>query len=153
MNRPSLPELIAQAGFAPGEFDKSRNLRGAVCSGIATTDQQAEYSQYAHKWDAYARLITQRDQAEAIEAAAPDPARHDADPDGGLGAAMAQHRAGKSPAMTVVRPRLIQVDVSGGRGAMMDIPEAQPLPMFRCSADSGGLQRIAAGLAAANKKP
>jgi hypothetical protein len=153
MSRPSLPELIAQAGFAPGEFDKSRNLRGAVCSGTATIDQQAEYSQYAHKWDIYARLLTQRDQAEAIEAAAPSATRHDADPDGGLGAAMRRHRDNQPPPKVVVRSRLIQVDVSGGRGAMMDIPEAQPLPMFRCSADSGGLQRIAAGLAAANKKP
>jgi hypothetical protein len=153
MTRKSTPELIREAGFAPGEFDQSRHFRGRICDGSATPEDQLAYQPFAAKWSRYAELLAERDQADAHQAAAPDPARHDADPDGGLGAAMAQHRAGKSPAMTVVRPRLIQVDVSGGRGTMMDIPEAQPLPMFRCSADSGGLQRIAAGLAAANKKP
>jgi hypothetical protein len=152
MSRPSTIELYAEAGFLPGEVAASGPLRSAFCSGTASADQLAEYSPFATKWNCYAELLAERDQADARERQAPSASRHDADPDGGLGAAMAQHRAGKPPPKVVVRSRLIQVDVSGGRGAMMDIPEAQPLPMFRCSADSGGLQRIAAGLAAATKR-
>jgi hypothetical protein len=150
MSRPSTIELYGQAGFQAGEVAASRPLRSAVCAGTATPEQLAEYSQYANKWNEYARLTAERDQADQLAASAPSPGRHDADPDGGLGAALRQHRDNQPPPKVVVRSRLIAVDM--GEGSLQNIPEAQPLPQYRGSADATGHQRIAAGLAAASKK-
>jgi hypothetical protein len=144
MTRLTTIELYAQAGFGPGEVAASGPLRSAVCAGTATPDQLAEYSHYANKWNEYARLTAERDQADAIEQRAPDPARHSGDTS--LGEAIREHRdnqAGRR--LTIHRVKMIPVDVGGG--GLQDMPEAQPLPMFRGSSSSTGHERIAAAFA------
>jgi hypothetical protein len=150
MTRKGTYELIIEAGFGPGEVGASGHLRAAVCAGTATADQLAEYSQYAAKWNRYAELTAERDQAEARERLAPDVTRHDADPDGGLGAAFRAYRDGQSGrSLTVVRPKMIQVDM--GEGGMQNLPEQAEWPLYRGSAGSGGAERIRQGLSS-NKK-
>lgn len=140
MTKKSTIELYVLAGFEPGEVAVSGPLRAAFCTGTATSDQLAEYSKYADKWNEYTRLTIEQDQAVRREAAAPDPTG-----DVGLGAALRQHRDGQSGrALTVVRPRLIAVDT--GNGAMIDVPEAPEWPLYRGSAGATGHERIAAGL-------
>lgn len=151
MSRATTTELYALAGFEAGEVAASGPLRSAVCAGVASPEMLAEYSPFASKWNRYAELLAERDQADAREAAAPDPGRHHADPDTSLGEALRQHRDGQSGRrLTVVRPRLIAVDVGGG--GMQNIPEQPEWPMYRGSAGSGGHQIIAAGLNSADKK-
>lgn len=152
MTRPSTIELYAQAGFQAGEVSASRNLRSAFCAGTATVDQLAEYSQYADKWNRYAELEAANDQAVRREAAAPDPTRHDADPDGGLGAAFRAHRDGQAGRrLTVHRVKMVSVDM--GEGGMQDLPEAPPLKVFLGSAGScSGHERIRADLNSRKKR-
>jgi hypothetical protein len=150
MTKKFMSELYAEAGFGPGEVEKSRNLRAAFCTGTATPGQLAEYAQYSDKWNEYSRLTIEQDQAEALERQAPSPGRHDADPDGGLGSAMRQLRNNQPPPRTVVRTRLVQVDM--GEGGLQNIPEAQSLPLYRGSADATGHRIIAAGLSANTKR-
>lgn len=146
MTRLSHSEMIAKAGFEPGEFNQSRNLRAAVCNGTATSDQLAEYSQYAHKWDEFSRLTIERDQADQLERQAPDPARHSGDTS--LGAALADLRSGQAGrAPVVIRPQMVRVDVSGGNGGMQDIPAPEQWPMYRGSSSSTGHEKIAAAFA------
>lgn len=146
MTKKSTIELYVLAGFEPGEVAASGPLRAAFCTGTATADQLAEYSKYADKWNEYTRLTIEQDQAVRREAAAPDPTRHDADQSGGLGSALADLRAGQAGRrLTVHRVKMIPVDVGGG--ALQDMPEAQPLPMYRGSSSSTGHERIAAAFA------
>lgn len=146
MSRKDTHDLMIEAGFGPGEVAASGPLRSAFCTGTATADQLAEYAQYAAKWNRYAELTAERDQAEARERAAPDPTRHSGDQSGGLGAALADLRAGQAGrTLTVVRPRLIAVDT--GNGAMIDVPEAPEWPKFVGSAGATGHERIAAAFA------
>ena len=148
MSLKSTVELYVMAGFEPGEVAVSGPLRAAFCTGTATADQLAEYSKYADKWNEYTRLTIEQDRAVRREAAAPDPTRHSGDQSGGLGAALADLRAGQAGrAPVVVRPRMISVDVSGGNGGMMDVPEPEEWPLFVGSAGSTGHQRIAAAFA------
>jgi hypothetical protein len=149
MTRKSTPELMAEAGFLPGEVAASGPLRSAFCAGTATADQLAEYGKYSHKWNRYAELVAERDQTDAIERQAPDPARHSGDTS--LGEALRQHRDGQAGrTLTVVRPRLIAVDVGGG--GMQDLPEQPAWPKFRGSAGSGGAEIIRKGLNANTKR-
>jgi hypothetical protein len=147
--RKDIATLAQEAGFLPGELEKSRNLRAAICNGTATAEDQLAYQPFAPKWDAYARLVTQRDQADQLERQAPDPARHSGDTS--LGEAIREHRDGQAGRrLTVHRVKMIPVDVGGG--GLQDMPEAQPLRMFRGSSSSTGHEKIAAGLSAAEKK-
>jgi hypothetical protein len=149
MTRATTIELYAEAGFKTGEVSASRNLRSAFCNGTATSEQLAEYAQYAPKWDEYARLEGERDQADRREAAAPDPARHSGDTS--LGEALRSHRDGQAGRrLTVHRVKMIPVDVGGG--ALQDMPEAPPLPQHRGSSSSTGHERIAAAFNSASKK-
>jgi hypothetical protein len=139
-------EMISQAGFLPGEVEASRNLRAAVCNGTASAEDQLAYGPFAAKWDKFSELIGERDRLDQIERLAPDPARYDADQGGGLGSALADLRAGQAGRrLTVHRVKMIPVDVGGG--ALQDMPEAQPLPMYRGSSSSTGHERIAAAFA------
>lgn len=121
MTRLSTIELYAQAGFTAGEVAASSNLRTSVCNGTASAEDQLAYGPFAAKWDKFAELMAERDQADQLAASAPSPSRHDADPDGGLGSALRQHRDGQAGrTLTVVRPRMIAV--SDGTGSLMDVP-------------------------------
>lgn len=152
MTRPSTIELYSLAGFQPGEVAASGPLRSAVCAGTATTDQLAEYSPFAAKWNRYAELLAEHDQADARERQAPDPTRHDADPDGGLGAAFRAHRDGQAGRrLTVHRVKMVSVDM--GEGGFQDLPEAPPLKVYLGSAGScSGHERIAADLNSRKKR-
>jgi hypothetical protein len=150
MTRPTTSELYSLSGFTAGEVEKSRHLRGRICDGTATPEDHLAYQPFAAKWNRYAELLAERDQADAIEQRAPSPGRHDADPDASLGAALRQHRDNQPGPRTVIRTRLVQVDM--GEGGLQNIPEAQPLPQYRGSADASGHRIIAAGLNSADKK-
>lgn len=149
-SRPTTIELYSQAGFQAGEVEASRNLRAAVCNGTASAEDQLAYQPFAAAWSRYSELVSQRDQADAREATAPDPARHDADQDGGLGSALRRHRDGQPPPKVVIRPKMIRVD--DGTGSLMDLPEQPEWPLYRSSSSSIGHQRIAASLAASTKR-
>lgn len=140
-------DLQVDAGFVGDEFATAASIkRKIVTDQPLDTDEIATWQAVSGKWAAFASALEKRDAALAVARQQQDTPQRQADPSGGLGAALADLRAGGG----VGRPGVRRTErrTLGGIERLVWLDTGEEVrEHHHGSASSGGLARIGAALA------